>query len=214
VRRGPIELRLRLPPVTLAGLLVVAERGSHFRNCLPSPRSVAAPACSPTRPTLPPESEKPRRPRRGGAGARDEPVRPGRTPHGASPRLRREAWSLPARLPPQAAAAGGRRPVNSSGQGGGGTPPGSPAIRGAPRLRRFHPNPMQAPATLRATTGPPPPRAPARFWRPRLGRHDSRSPTHRRPGDFCHPPPRRGTRDRTSPVHPAGAGRATRCGSS
>ena len=41
------------------------------------------------------------------------------------------------RPPPPAPTASG--PTNPSGRGGGGTPPGSPAVRGAPRLRRFQP---------------------------------------------------------------------------
>ena len=66
------------------------------------------------------------------------------------------------REPPLAEGTGGppqpRRPSGGilewtfvrSGRGGGGTPPGSPAERGAPRLRRFHPNePMRDGKQLR-----------------------------------------------------------------
>jgi hypothetical protein len=38
---------------------------------------------------------------------------------------------------PIAAAAPSPGPVDPSGRGGGGTPPGSPAVHSAPRLRRF-----------------------------------------------------------------------------
>jgi hypothetical protein len=51
---------------------------------------------------------------------------------------RADWWSLPA-PPPEAVAVPSEGPVDRSGRGGDGTPSGSPAVREAPRLRRFHP---------------------------------------------------------------------------
>src|SRR5829696_4997943 len=47
------------------------------------------------------------------------------------------------RLPPTPGGSGAnviKMPFHPSGRGGGGTPPGSPAVCGAPRLRRFLPH--------------------------------------------------------------------------
>jgi len=48
--------------------------------------------------------------------------------------------------PPRGGGNGSKRPIHPSGRGGGGTPPGSPAVREAPRLRRFDPSPPRASA--------------------------------------------------------------------